>query len=251
MAKIAWFAGKLLIGIFLSLLYIKFLFLEHILEFHLLGGSKNMGFYIPALLSGPLFIFLLTSKKMKVIGVALLLLMVILPCIDLYNQAVKNAEQVVLDAEYEKFLTEENRKQAEAEQAALQLIREVYPGEITAHDLEGRPWGDCTTILARIKGIHDTVYYDYDPKENRIIGMLTKELLMDAIQKYIKGASDIHIVEDDFGFFAFTYKLHGEEKSANANINYNCGQLSMDSILLTDDDRKLIPAAYDFRFRTK
>ncbi|MGG1659863.1 hypothetical protein [Brevibacillus sp. NRS-1366] len=242
--QIVWVIGKLVLGIFLSCLYVNLLFHNHVFEFSLFAVSnRNMNFFFPALLSGPFLVFFLSSRKWSVLGVVLLSLMVILPSMDIYRQAELKAQEERIDQE-------ETRRRLAGEQAALPLLTKVYPGEINTYEFNGGPWGDCTTLLARVEGNHGTILYDYDVVQNRIVGLITHDSFKAAVQKYLPGAKDVHITKDGFGTFEFTYNQQGKEREGTAFIENGCQPLAMVSILFEgDDDYHEIPAPHVFAYK--
>lgn len=241
MIKVAWVIGKLVAGIFLSIFYIKLLFHHHVFIFSLFGtDNRNLNYYFPALVSGPLLVFLLSSRKWSVAGFIVLLLMVVLPSIDVHQQAAIKAEE---EREYQEHL----RRQMAAEQSALPVIAKAYPGKITNQEFDGGPWGDCTSILARVEGSRGTILYDYDIVQDRIVGSLTEDLFKPAVLKYLPDASEIHVTKTSFGLIEFTFKHKGKEREATAFLEYGCQPLSLVSILYeTDEDYNEIPTPYSF-----
>ncbi|MFP3388201.1 hypothetical protein [Brevibacillus sp. SIMBA_040] len=162
MIKVAWVIGKLAAGIFLSIFYIKLLFHHHVFTFSLFGtDNRNLNYFFPALVSGPLLVFLLSSRKWSVVGFVVLLLMVVPPSIDVRQQAAMKAEE---EREYQEHL----RRQMAAEESALPVIAKAYPGKITNQEFDGGPWGDCTSILTRVEGSQGTILYETDDDYNEI-----------------------------------------------------------------------------------
>ncbi|MFE1629052.1 hypothetical protein ACFLFF_20120 [Brevibacillus reuszeri] len=162
MIKVAWVIGKLVAGIFLSIFYIKLLFHHHVFTFSLFGtDNRNLNYFFPALLSGPFLAFLLSSRKWSVAAFIVLLLMVMLPSIDVQQQVAMKAEE---EREYQEHM----RRQMAAEQSALPVIAKTYPRKITNQEFDGGPWGDCTSILARVEGSRETILYETDEDYNEI-----------------------------------------------------------------------------------
>ena len=155
--------------------------------------------------------------------------------------------QAAMKAEDEREYQEHMRRQLAAEQSALPVIAKVYLGKITNQEFDSGPWGDCTSILARVEGSRGTILYDYDIVQDRIVGSLTEDLFKTAVLKYLPDASEIHITKDSFGLIEFTFKHKGKEREAIAFLEYGCQPLALVSILYaTDEDYNEIPTPYTF-----